>query len=120
MAMYTYEVKKDGQPFHSGEGDMLVICGAKGEIGIEYMVAGSYHHIKSHNLLFHDFRLIALLQSASLEIGQEIRKIVPDMPEEAFGQAVELAMSMVEKQFKMSKMIKETKLEGLTHDKSKD
>ena len=118
--MYTFEVKKDGQPFHSGEGDMLVICGAKGELGIEYMVAGSYSHIKSHDLLFHDFRVIALLQSASLEIGKEIRKIVPDMPEEAFGEAVRLAMSMVEKQFKLSKMITKRNLEGLTNDKSKD
>lgn len=115
--MYTFEVKKDGQPLHSGEADMLVICGAKGEIGIEYMVAGSYSHIKSHELLFHDFRVIALLQSASLEIGKEIRKVVPDMPEEAFGKAVELAMSMVEKQLKMSKMITKRNLEELTHEK---
>ena len=42
------------------------------------------------------------------------------MPEEAFGQAVELAMSMVEKQFKMSNMITETNLEELTHEKNKD
>ena len=115
--MYTFEVKKDGQPLHSGEADMLVICGAKGEIGIEYMVAGSYSHIKSHELLFHDFRVIALLQSASLEIGKEIRKVVPDMPEEAFGKAVELARSMVEKQLKMSKMITKRNLEELTHEK---
>ena len=118
--MYTFEVKKDGQPFHSGEADMVVICGAKGEIGIEYMVAGSYSRIKSHDLLFHDFRVIAMLQHASLEIEQEIRKIVPDMPEEAFGEAVRLAMSMVEKQFKLSKTVTEKKLEGLTNDKSKD
>ena len=81
-----------------GHCDSVAVLGVEGENGIAYCLTTHYERVSEHDLIYNYFRMLALLQLASEEIGQRIRKNEPELPQEAFETALRLAMRMIRDQ----------------------
>lgn len=97
---YIFSISTDEGGVSKERCDALAVLGISGEHGIAYNLIMGYDRITGKMLLYNLFRMLALLQLASEEIGKRIRKLVPDMSQEDFKTGLRLAMEMIRTQMK--------------------
>ena len=98
--MYQYKITQNGKVVYAGECDMLALCGVSSVMGVHYALLSNYEKTKAKDLLYHDGRMIGLLQNMQLDVGRAIRRIAPEMTEEDFRTLCELATNLIKNQLR--------------------
>lgn len=93
--MFKFRVENESGVINEGTCNALVLCGTSKNLGIAYSVLSKYDRISGTNLLFDLLETIGMLQLASEEIGERIRRLAPNMSQEDLEHGIRLAMVMI-------------------------